>query len=210
MSALAAERCAECGRPFSHPSTYRLVAGRAVCRARKWCEERASRQFADSAIVRVKGTPEQQHALYGREVVGAVGEVRYPYTRSHGMNRYLVRIAAHDYTSPVRGLVSHIEAFDIVLREDHIERVPTMEAETPHDVEDELDSEIFTSWQEAENEAVQAGMLDGEEAPAEAMRTCRGCGCTDEWGCDNGCWWVEADLCSNCVGAPAAIEEVPV
>lgn len=29
-------------------------------------------------------------------------------------------------------------------------------------------------------------------------RTCRVCGCTDEYGCDGGCEWVEDDLCSSC------------
>ena len=29
-------------------------------------------------------------------------------------------------------------------------------------------------------------------------RSCRKCGCTDERACPNGCWWVEADLCSRC------------
>lgn len=30
--------------------------------------------------------------------------------------------------------------------------------------------------------------------------TCKVCGCTDEEGCFNGCWWVndDHDLCSNC------------
>lgn len=28
---------------------------------------------------------------------------------------------------------------------------------------------------------------------------CRVCGCTDEFGCDVGCEWVEAGLCSACV-----------
>lgn len=176
MSELAAEKCADCGRPFGHPSTYRLVNGRAVCRARKWCQERQSRKFAKHAIVRVKGDGEEQRALYGRDVIGAVGEVLSPARRSQGVNRYLVRMAEHDYVSPKRRQVSHIEAFDIVLREDHIEAVTVP----------------------AENEAAA-------EAQA-AVRTCRGCGCTDEWSCDNGCWWVEADLCSNCVGAPAVVE----
>lgn len=27
---------------------------------------------------------------------------------------------------------------------------------------------------------------------------CRECGCTDYNACDDGCWWVEADLCSSC------------
>lgn len=133
MSMLAAERCADCGRPFGHPSTYRLVNGHAVCRARKWCQERQSRHFANGVMVRVKGTPEQQHALYGRDVVGAIGEILHPYTRSHGANRYIVHIPAHAYTSPVRGLVSHIAAFEIVLREDHIEAAADSNCEeVPH------------------------------------------------------------------------------
>jgi hypothetical protein len=27
---------------------------------------------------------------------------------------------------------------------------------------------------------------------------CRVCGCTDKAGCEVGCWWVSADLCSEC------------
>lgn len=27
---------------------------------------------------------------------------------------------------------------------------------------------------------------------------CRVCGCTDTYGCDEGCYWVEEDLCSSC------------
>lgn len=30
-------------------------------------------------------------------------------------------------------------------------------------------------------------------------RECRVCGCTDVDGCEGGCYWVEDDLCSNCV-----------
>ena len=29
---------------------------------------------------------------------------------------------------------------------------------------------------------------------------CRVCGCTDEYGCDGGCSWVEENLCSACQG----------
>jgi len=29
---------------------------------------------------------------------------------------------------------------------------------------------------------------------------CRVCGCTDHHGCFEGCYWVEADLCSQCAG----------
>lgn len=30
-------------------------------------------------------------------------------------------------------------------------------------------------------------------------RRCRECGCTDNFACDDGCEWVEDDLCSRCV-----------
>ncbi len=33
------------------------------------------------------------------------------------------------------------------------------------------------------------------------IRTCRVCGCTDRYGCESGCHWVEEDVCSACVGA---------
>lgn len=29
---------------------------------------------------------------------------------------------------------------------------------------------------------------------------CRVCGCTDNDACEEGCYWVEADLCSSCAG----------
>jgi hypothetical protein len=35
-------------------------------------------------------------------------------------------------------------------------------------------------------------------AAAELERRCRECGCTDEEGCAEGCWWVRDDLCSQC------------
>jgi hypothetical protein len=33
---------------------------------------------------------------------------------------------------------------------------------------------------------------------AEGSPRCRGCGCTDRYGCAPRCWWVEPDLCSRC------------
>lgn len=30
--------------------------------------------------------------------------------------------------------------------------------------------------------------------------TCRVCGCTEDNACPGGCYWVEPDLCSQCVG----------
>lgn len=35
-------------------------------------------------------------------------------------------------------------------------------------------------------------------AAAELERRCRECGCTDEYGCAEGCYWVRDDLCSQC------------
>ena len=32
------------------------------------------------------------------------------------------------------------------------------------------------------------------------LPVCRECGCTDITACDGGCYWVEEDLCSACVG----------
>lgn len=29
-------------------------------------------------------------------------------------------------------------------------------------------------------------------------RVCRKCGCTPSWGCEDGCDWAEADLCTGC------------
>ncbi len=31
------------------------------------------------------------------------------------------------------------------------------------------------------------------------VQICRECGCTDEAGCIDGCWWEDTDLCSRCV-----------
>src|SRR5262245_60129417 len=52
--------------------------------------------------------------------------------------------------------------------------------------------------------------IDGAPAPAAtateeghgAPRRCRICGCTDERPCVGGCFWVAADLCSNCGASP--------
>lgn len=40
----------------------------------------------------------------------------------------------------------------------------------------------------------------GTEPPDDEETACRGCGCTDSCACPGGCWWVEPDLCSACVG----------
>lgn len=39
---------------------------------------------------------------------------------------------------------------------------------------------------------------------AELGAFCRVCGCTEHTPCEDGCWWVEADLCSSCA---ALLEE---
>jgi len=41
---------------------------------------------------------------------------------------------------------------------------------------------------------------DPQEDEGPDVRRCRICGCTDMFGCADGCYWVEEDLCSNCQG----------
>lgn len=38
-------------------------------------------------------------------------------------------------------------------------------------------------------------------------RFCRTCGCTDVYGCDGGCSWVDEDLCSLCAEAAASVAD---
>jgi DNA-binding transcriptional ArsR family regulator len=37
-----------------------------------------------------------------------------------------------------------------------------------------------------------------EYARLSGARTCRTCGCTNQWACEGGCDWVDEDLCSTC------------
>lgn len=37
-----------------------------------------------------------------------------------------------------------------------------------------------------------------EYARLSGARACRTCGCTDQWACEGGCEWIDADLCSTC------------
>ena len=37
-----------------------------------------------------------------------------------------------------------------------------------------------------------------EYARLSGARSCRTCGCTDQWACEGGCEWINADLCSTC------------
>lgn len=42
-----------------------------------------------------------------------------------------------------------------------------------------------------------------------AEHQCRNCGCTWDHACEGGCYWVQEDLCSQCVGEPvSAMREV--
>lgn len=51
------------------------------------------------------------------------------------------------------------------------------------------------------NLTIQADILDEliEEVQRLDMPRCRICGCTDDNACPGGCYWVEEDLCSECV-----------
>lgn len=46
------------------------------------------------------------------------------------------------------------------------------------------------------------------QALAELEGQCLSCGCTDEHGCDEGCWWVAPGLCSSCAGQASGPEEL--
>ncbi|HPS94613.1 MAG TPA: phage Gp37/Gp68 family protein [Deltaproteobacteria bacterium] len=46
--------------------------------------------------------------------------------------------------------------------------------------------------------------------PEDGARACRVCGCTWNNACDGGCYWVEPDLCSSCIGKPVPAGERPV
>lgn len=48
-------------------------------------------------------------------------------------------------------------------------------------------------YQRAERALLAEHGVDLSDEP-----TCRGCGCSDSLACEEGCWWVEADLCSAC------------
>lgn len=43
------------------------------------------------------------------------------------------------------------------------------------------------------------GVVTTRKAYRLSRGKCRACGCTDARGCDEGCAWVEPDLCSACV-----------
>jgi hypothetical protein len=38
------------------------------------------------------------------------------------------------------------------------------------------------------------------------VRVCFGCGCTDDFGCSPGCWWIDVDQCSSCADVPRELE----
>ena len=73
---------------------------------------------------------------------------------------------------------------------------------------------IDRRWERAETEAWRrladlvpidfVEFADGPELSALGIRACRECGCTDEYGCPDGCWWIGPDLCSACGSAEAA------
>ncbi|HYP38247.1 MAG TPA: hypothetical protein VEQ62_18070 [Stellaceae bacterium] len=41
-------------------------------------------------------------------------------------------------------------------------------------------------------------LIAGPDLSLVNMRACRLCGCTDHSACEDGCYWVEEDLCSKC------------
>lgn len=41
------------------------------------------------------------------------------------------------------------------------------------------------------------------------MRSCRYCGCDDDHACPGGCFWVLADVCSQCAGRLSPADAAP-
>ncbi len=46
-----------------------------------------------------------------------------------------------------------------------------------------------------------------EEDPLIDFRRCRVCGCTDDYACPGGCYWIEENLCSACAGITLFLED---
>lgn len=71
---------------------------------------------------------------------------------------------------------------------------------------------LETSHSEAMR-GVESGKLVPVTDPAikPTLRTCLECGCTDKFGCEEGCTWVETLLCSRCsdeIPMPRSREEI--
>lgn len=60
---------------------------------------------------------------------------------------------------------------------------------------------LLIGHDEAERDSIEQLVLDMDIDELEetiVARRCRTCGCTDAMGCDEGCSWVDEDLCSSC------------
>ncbi|MGZ3272420.1 MAG: helix-turn-helix domain-containing protein [Caulobacteraceae bacterium] len=72
--------------------------------------------------------------------------------------------------------------------------------------EDDLTAALAEAWRLGATMALNA---------SRGLRVCRVCGCWEREACDDGCWWVEQDLCSSCdassgqVGRALAHVEMP-
>jgi len=55
-------------------------------------------------------------------------------------------------------------------------------------------------WHSSDESGTWTCEFCGAKIPPPGPGVCRVCGCTDEYGCPEGCWWVEPDLCSSCAG----------
>ena len=60
------------------------------------------------------------------------------------------------------------------------------------------------AYQQSERKLI-AGFAPDAAAAIGAEQRCRDCGCSESLACEEGCWWVEADLCSSC-SAEDAVE----
>jgi hypothetical protein len=63
---------------------------------------------------------------------------------------------------------------------------------------------LITIAERLEREIEERAAPFAENGEIRPPRRCRVCGCTDERPCPGGCFWVAADLCSNCGASPTS------
>ena len=63
--------------------------------------------------------------------------------------------------------------------------------------EAELDGGLPKKW--VKKEFKEQAYFLCEECQTDFLH-CRVCGCSEEYPCEGGCWWIEEDLCSACEG----------
>lgn len=120
-----------------------------------------------------------------RRVVGSLAEIR-------AMGRAISRIKAiadlllDDEGPPIALPASFVR--DGILR---LTRDALAEVKMVADAHPEMDIHSIL-------DQVMSAITKAATLPEPAVRTCTGCGCTDERACEGGCYWIGPTLCSRC------------